>query len=492
MRTLLFILIQWLIWCEVNAFATPVYLQPDSPFATGNHSRAWLDANTKSVQTQRWFEVETRDHTRGWIPEDFALTALHLCDRAILAEDAPARTSPDLDAVFGKATLAKGREFLVQDIVGSWARVQTLDHKDDSAEPIWIPTESLLPSHLTPRSLTRGFVHTRTRFLILPGAHAHAFGELEPETVVDIVTSHKSAKDKTLEPADYVEVSHGSDRGFVRRNDLWLVSDFSNNSIHPRHRLTTLRSEPLPYASEVRSVPPSATLTLRSTRSVRWGHVKTADLGWVWWPMDEEIAKSLNESSASRERLSTEQMSTRKITALAESRSVPSLKFASANGIYRTLDGENWSEITQFKNLNYPLAIAGNGSVFVGPFMSDDDGETFTQWIRWDTLIAVLGHTSEPTKNVRITSIEPLDSNARKLAITLELGANARVPSTAPTEPAQLIRMTTFDQGKSWWRAPLSHNAKKSQPNTATKTSTLPGTLSTKAPEMPEPRKSVD
>ena len=133
---------------------------------------------------------------------------------------------------------------------------------------------------------------------------------------------------------------------------------------------------------------------------------------------------------------------------MATSPAIPALKFVSAQGVYRTNDGREWSRIATFANNNYPIAIAGAGAVFIGPYLSDDQGETFQQWIRWDILVSTLRHLNQHAPpSLQIAEIRPLDASGRRVLLKLNLGAGLPVS------------VVTDDQGVSW--RPASSKARR-------------------------------
>ena len=121
------------------------------------------------------------------------------------------------------------------------------------------------------------------------------------------------------------------------------------------------------------------------------------------------------------------------------------LKLASAQGIFRTTDGEQWTQIEQFRDQDHPIAIAKSGRIFVGPYFSDDQGVTFTEYIRWDKLIASLARLRGDTReraSIQILEVKPAKNDPQNVTVTLDLGQSDRI-----------IAMTT-DLGGSWTVVP--------------------------------------
>lgn len=121
------------------------------------------------------------------------------------------------------------------------------------------------------------------------------------------------------------------------------------------------------------------------------------------------------------------------------------LRFASAGGVFKSNNGRDWSQIPFFEDKNYPIATATNGWIFVGPYLSTDQGTSFHQWIKWDTLVEhVKRLTGSSLSRVRISSIvtnpslKSQDKSADEIQLELDLGVK------------KTLLIATDDLGKSW------------------------------------------
>ncbi len=422
-----------LIMSWSGAFAVPVFLKPDCRFATGNQARAKLENRTHKVQFQRWFRVQTKDKAYGWIAEDHALTALKLVDQAKLIEDTPSRTSPDLDATFGRPILKKSTFVLILEISGSWARIQAFPAAEQTQA--WVPTEKLEPM-IADGGAQRAFVYQRSPLRTDAKALARKLTTIEEGTYVQILRF----------AGDWIEVRSGRYQGYLKSSDVWTARELGDKGIRAAISLAPLRSSPLPYADLIRSLSYSSTLTYLTSAKLRWGLASTREQGDVWWPMSDDLIESdivsserLARTSDVMGKISTSEVFSRKIYDMASSSTVPALKFVSAEGIFRTIDGSQWTKIPLFRDQNYPIAVAKSGSIFIGPYLSDDEGETFQHWIRWDALVSSLSRKLDVApQNLKILEIRPEDSAGHKVTLRLNLGVG---------EP---VRVATDDQGVTW------------------------------------------
>ena len=209
-----------------------------------------------------------------------------------------------------------------------------------------------------------------------------------------------------------------------------------------------LRSAPLPFADIVAYVDWGAKLKRIASAELKWGKAAFRPSGesrWdgpveVWWPM----AKGFGEDGAKAARLQAETLTTvelfkRKLYDLAVSPTRPESQIASAEGVFRSVDGKLWRRVAEFKNGNFPVAIARSGAIFVGPYASDDDGESFHQFVKWDALMAALKRAFDAgPESVQVVDVRPLDRDGQRLRLKLALGFG---------EPVIAL---TADRGLTW------------------------------------------
>lgn len=144
--------------------------------------------------------------------------------------------------------------------------------------------------------------------------------------------------------------------------------------------------------------------------------------GEVWWKKQDLKAVAFDQSSnrqamTSSDILTTEQILKRKIFSMAfEKKKLRGL--VSAEGVFRTDDGNTWTPISDFKGQNLPVSIAGDGSWYVGAYKSLDQGASFEPFIRWERLAQTI-HSSihRAPANLRLTKIESLPSSQIQIQV---------------------------------------------------------------------------
>lgn len=411
-----------LVFPCVSIAGTPVYLRLESRFPSGTHPRTWLESRTKENQVQRWFRVKSGE-TYGWLAEDHVITQLKLSSIARANREEPDRSAPSLDALRGRR-ITKGSQIIILEIVGSWARVRVLG--DDSInQDSWILTEAL--SRDRGQQIERGFASRHTPLRAVPQLKTGQIDTIDRYHEISVLRRSQG----------WLEIQVDAGTAWIERKDVWLAEDFADGSLRPFAAGLELRSAPLPYANVVTRLKGDEKLKVLSTAYLRWGHVKIPEHGWLWWPISDQPEDG--EKSLPPVQLSTKDLVERKIYDMAASESVPGLRLASAKGVFVTRDGQKWSMIPRFEDKNYPIVIAKGGPLFVGPYVSNDNGENFEQWIRWDRLVETIKlGTGLPPQKLRLSSLESSDREGRKLSATFDVG-----------RPAPLL-VETVDRGQSW------------------------------------------
>lgn len=429
-------LLFFLIALPTLSSATPVYLRLDSQFPSGNLSRNWLEAHTKRVQFQRWLRVETEEpienkktsdkpsHQYGWLPEDHLVTGLNLASEAILNDDVPARSGNEMDAVTGHI-LKKSSRVMILDVQGSWAQVNPLPINDK--RPAWVPTSALRALQRSPAQKT--FIHHRATVFSSPGLSSRKQGEFSSGRYVALLGRK----------GDWLEVQYRGMPAWIKHHDAWILSDMTSDIVAIATPNAPLRSAPLPYADLVTNLKFDQRLRVIEEKQQRFGLVHVSQNGDLWWPISEDGEDEHDLRPSSMIKIATQELFARKIFDMATSTSTPSLKIVSAQGIYRTLDGQEWTKIPMFKNQNYPIAIAKAGPIFVGPYLSEDSGETFQTWIRYDKLVATLrSRYSAPPQALQIVEIKPEDPGGHRVRLKLNIGLK------------EDVSLLSEDQGLHW------------------------------------------
>lgn len=131
-----------------------------------------------------------------------------------------------------------------------------------------------------------------------------------------------------------------------------------------------------------------------------WNQSNVKGHGLVWWqrPDAEILAKNL---------ISIDELIKKDIYSVSFQADNPKKGIASAGGVYITEDGQNWSEIAQFKDYSGPVYYYTDLLMFVGNYRSIDGGKTFENYIKVDKVSeAIAKSTGVTPKKIQITKIK--------------------------------------------------------------------------------------
>ena len=218
--------------------------------------------------------------------------------------------------------------------------------------------------------------------------------------------------------------------GDIRKGDAMLIEDGM-----------ALRSAPHADADVVARSRAGQIAVVAETATLRWGRVAIKDRGDVWWPVEDNalVGNSPHVVSELPKFKTSELFLHRKIHDIASSPLIPNLKILSAQGVFRTIDGDEWEKIPQFRDANYPVAITETGRIYVGTFASDDQGETFHSFLRIENVVSPLRRRwNTNPKRMRILEINPQSADGQRLLLKVDIGLDFPVT------------IATSDQGLTW------------------------------------------
>lgn len=404
----------------------PVYLKLDSRFPSGVHPREWLEARSKENQIQRWFRV-TFAGRYGWLAEDHVLTAIKLSSIARMVRDEPDRGAPALDAIRGRR-ISKGAQVIILEVQGSWSRGRVLGD-GVPFESSWILNEAL--ERDSGNQIERGMTSRETPLRVIAKETQKPFDKLPALHEFTVLNSVSNSN------GQWIEIQLENNTAWIERKNVWLPQDLRDGSIRAMQAGLELRSSPLPNADIVARLDGTEVLKVISTRYLRWARAKVPEHGMLWWPISEDLGDG--PGAIPPLKLSTQDLLSRKIYDMAASHAIPGLRFASAKGLFKSRDGIEWSKIPKFEDKNYPVVIAKSGLLFVGPYLSNDNGENFEQWIRWDLLVETLKkETGSAAPRMRLSKLEVLDDDGKSVRLIFDLGRS------------HPVRVSTPDRGLSW------------------------------------------
>lgn len=411
---------------SICAGAVPVYLNPSSLFSSGSFPREVLERKTHDIRLEAWFKVKTADNKIGWLPSDHVLTALDLTQYVYTKDAVRIRTTAHMESL-NAYTWPPDLRLRVIETRGDWVLCERQTSLS-GPKASWMRTNEL---KIKAEELGKAWLKSNTRMTASPSPTSHFLDSLPAHRFVQVLGETK----------DTLKIQTAGYNGYIAKSQAVTLKSLAPHAVYPKFsynlKRIPLRREASEDSAEVVELKEVAEMKVLDRELQKWGQVKISDEGTFWWAIDDDSLSS--DSSSDTIQLSTSELFERKIYDMVSSPDIPYLKFASARGIFKTLDGKVWTQVAQFKDENYPLAVSPNGNIFIGAFVSSDHGETFEPYLRWENVItaARLKFHSSP-RFLQLLKVIPLDFSGNELELKMDIGLKA--PN----------RFRSLDHGATW------------------------------------------
>lgn len=398
--------------------AIPFYKAPNSPFPSGQTRKSTL------VQSQQGGFTDFH-YSAMWGQKRIEVKNEHILRELDVAYRARARkkTSLQLMAELNSSVvleLQHGQIVEIESMRGVWARVRASSlHKG-----------YVLLTDLENTEDDNGVLLGLTDVILkkAPDAKAGKVVTIPALTRMQLISYS----------GEYAFVKTNSKSGYVALRDVVGRSDFAQWAWHParkrwhavRHRngsqivlagdeklhinqfsaFKGLKNRALisgdhPVAGR------GARVELIEPTAVKWTQSIVKDHGAVWWKTD------LLEKAHDDTTITTAELMKKQLKGISFD---PKTKkgLASAGGVYRTLDGKNWTKVAFFGQDNWPVSLHSSGVWFVGHYRSTDEGLTFKPTIKWSDLVETL----QTGRNKALTHFRVLDvENMSKTHVALKV-----------------------------------------------------------------------
>lgn len=171
-------------------------------------------------------------------------------------------------------------------------------------------------------------------------------------------------------------------------------------------------SKALPLRSQV-------VILNKSTQT--WVQSELKGHGLVWWKKNEfQNQNNISTIIENKNTYSSEEISKRQIFSVSFDKKNIEKALVSANGVFKTIDGENWIRYPLFDEKNLPVAIHPDGIWYVGTYRSLDEGKTFEPYIRWENLTQVVQkQIPSSLSQIQINKIEALPQSQVLLHVSV-------------------------------------------------------------------------
>lgn len=206
----------------------------------------------------------------------------------------------------------------------------------------------------------------------------------------------------------WIKIKYRSGEYVVTKDDKKIrIADIKGYVANPEKAIFTAEKPNQPFLN-------SDVLIINHVAKT-WVQSELADHGTVYWVQDDSL---LNKKKL----LTTDEIIKGEIISYSVDKKNQNKALVSKNGIFKTSDGINWENIHFFKDKNYPVLI-NQGLWFVGPFLSNNQGRSFTNYLRWDVVADLIqNHLKHIPNKIEIKSIKVTTGN--KLQLEISTGQN--------------------------------------------------------------------
>lgn len=427
MTKLLPLLIVFTVLCQ-KSFAIPVYRSQTSLFPSGDLSAHKLNAHIQRSQVKKWLKIKLQMQT-GWIEEDSVFKIWEFVREVKSIEQTPLRSNPrwSEQAIH---VIGKGETAYVVAEQEDWLHVQTLK----GGHLAWVPKSAMVPD---PKDL--GVVHLleghsvrRAQVVdIQDGSlkvkdRAKGF-ELIPVTkmlsLLNFVHGFSNSKGTEFKP-----VLRLTAQGFLLKpsgrielqKDLFKI--YNTELAFIKKSGTRILADPHPNSAVISLAPQGASLQILSHKRQVWNLSQLSSSAEpLWWTEDLEKSKTPQIHSL---QLSHKELFQRKIFAMETAQSIKGFMIASAKGVFISRNnGQTWRQVPYFGEGNFPISISGNGTLYVGGMRSQDQGESFQEYLPWHQISKTLAqHGLLQPKHLDLRQIRILDKNGVALEVKISTG----------------------------------------------------------------------
>lgn len=417
------------------AFSIPVYRSPTSAFPSGDKTIASLKNSLSKVISKTWYLVEANDE-QGWIRSSLIFSHWHFVNKATAKSSLDIHVTPAWNSPT-KGKVPKNGVVSIRKIEEDWAEIDGIvgwvdirDLEPDTSVSGYGFCRRNLSLKQKARSDSANLAQLKAgdrvtistfsgEWVNVSANGRSGYIELaELLTKLDLAKMLRFDHQRDWHPVDqsvgqwiksgdtYIAIANVTD--IEMRQDLLFVSQPHVN----------LRLEPNFEDESKSQLGFLQPVKLLEKKDFKWAMSKLSSNNMLWWHFEQNQLPR-----ATIDRVASKDLFTNKIYAIATSPIVPNLMFASAKGVFRSTDGENWIRLREFQDQNYPIAVSPSGVIFVGAHRSYDHGKTFEQFIRWEKIADILEkrYGQEP-QSLTINNIKIEDKDGMNLTLTIDAG----------------------------------------------------------------------
>lgn len=244
-------------------------------------------------------------------------------------------------------------------------------------------TEIPVLSYFIPIKFEKGFIKV---------LHKNQFGYID---INDCISKFDFAK------FAFSFKSPNSNWDVITRRDFDTLVTAENKMIQLNEVKGLITDQKLAFAyKETSDYAKWSSFRIQKEKAKPWLQSQFSGHGLIWWQKPEVEVLSKNT-------ISIDELIKKDVYSVSFQVHNPKKGLASAHGVYMTEDGQNWTEISQFKGYSGPVYYHNDAIMFVGNYRSFDGGKTFEHYIQIDKVAeAVKKHLGSAPKKIQITKIK--------------------------------------------------------------------------------------
>jgi hypothetical protein len=225
-----------------------------------------------------------------------------------------------------------------------------------------------------------------------------------------------------IDLAKKITTKEGKSFDFLERREDQLITK-QNQKIYWKEILNWSADSNVALVRDIPMLTSQGNLTqfervdIKESKMQYWIESIFGNHGKIWWKMQNAPTIVDDDTLI----LSTQEIKERGIFDWSTNKK--SLAVISARGIFLSQEKDTWKFINRFSEVDHPVAIGPNRSIFVGDQYSSDGGVYFEPYIRWDLLSATIQEQlHRPPTFIKVTKIYFPNEKSKEVYFQIDTG----------------------------------------------------------------------
>lgn len=440
----------------------PVYLAPMHPVSTGSRLKAELQARVLKTKDFRWVRVRDRKtQLEGWVLNDSLITPTFFANEVILLRGGRLLTNAPSPRFIRKNFKSPPSSPLRYRKILKPTEAKVLQRQDTFLEvKIFKKAGSITgwidEKFTSPKTTDFGqlVVTQRANLRDKASKTSSVQRQLTPMTVLQPIEKNKTWWKIKLPSGQtgYIHESlvwsrmksalrvrtHSGYKPATEETPFQKITEVFHDPLWTSNGDAQLSLKALPdmESHTVAEAPPWSQFITQGEAHQKWRLSHTHRGEKFWWPEPIHYSTLPLPTPKHNKRYRLNRAS---VLQEVQSPKAPGLRFATTErGVYVSRNSPYWRKLDQFRGPQV-MAVHPSGKIYIGDKVSDDNGHTFKDYIRWDRLLGALQRAPLRTgKKLKIRDIEVQHLKENEIHLQLEV------------QPGQSFPILTSDGGQTW------------------------------------------